>query len=47
LKKETYKELDSRLKVSKEGHLEDIEEKNILESSNKASIQYIAPVQKQ
>ena len=33
LKKETYKELDSRLKVSKEGHLEDIEEKNILESS--------------
>ena len=33
LKKETYKELDSRLKVSKEGYLEDIEEKNILESS--------------
>ena len=33
LKKETYKELDSRLKVSKEGDLEDIEEKNILESS--------------
>ena len=33
LKKETYKELDSRLKVSKEGYLEDIEEKTILESS--------------
>ena len=33
LKKETYKELDSRLKVSKEGHLEDIEEKNILDGS--------------
>ena len=33
LRKETYKELDSRLKVSKEGYLEDIEEKNILESS--------------
>lgn len=33
LKKETYKQLDSRLKVSKESYLEDIEEKNILESS--------------
>lgn len=33
LKKETYKELDSSLKVSKESYLEDIEEKNILESS--------------
>ena len=33
MKKETYKELDSRLKVSKEGYLEDIEEKTILESS--------------
>lgn len=33
LKKETYKELDSRLKVAKEGYLEDIEEKTILESS--------------
>lgn len=33
LKKETYKELDSRLKVAKESYLEDIEEKNILESS--------------
>lgn len=33
LKKETYKELDSSLKVAKESYLEDIEEKNILESS--------------
>ena len=33
LKKETYKELDSSLKVTKEIYLEDIEEKNILESS--------------
>ena len=33
LKKETYKELDSSLKVEKESYLEDIEEKNILESS--------------
>ena len=33
LKKETYKELDSSLKVAKEIYLEDIEEKNILESS--------------
>ena len=33
LKKETYKELDSSLKVVKESYLEDIEEKNILESS--------------
>ena len=33
LKKETYKKLDSSLKVSKESYLEDIEEKNILESS--------------
>lgn len=33
LKKETYKELDSSLKAEKESHLEDIEEKNILESS--------------
>ena len=33
LKKETYKELDSSLKVTKESYLEDIEEKNILESS--------------
>ena len=33
LKKETYKELDSSLKVAKENYLEDIEEKNILESS--------------
>ena len=33
LKKETYKELDSSLKVSKESYLENIEEKNILESS--------------
>ena len=32
LKKETYKELDSSLKVAKESYLEDIEEKNILES---------------
>ena len=32
-KKETYKELDSSLKVAKESYLEDIEEKNILESS--------------
>ena len=33
LKKETYKELDSSLKVAKESYLENIEEKNILESS--------------
>ena len=33
LKKETYKELDSSLKGAKESYLEDIEEKNILESS--------------
>ncbi len=33
MKKETYKELDSSLKVAKESYLEDIEEKNILESS--------------
>ena len=33
LKKETYKELDSSIKVAKESYLEDIEEKNILESS--------------
>ena len=33
LKKETYKELDSNLKVAKESYLEDIEKKNILESS--------------
>ena len=33
LKKDTYKELDSSLKVAKESYLEDIEEKNILESS--------------
>ena len=33
LKKETYKELDSSLKVAKESYLEDIEEKSILESS--------------
>lgn len=33
LKKETYKELDSSLKVAKESYLEDIEEKNILDSS--------------
>lgn len=33
LKKETYKELDSNLKVAKESYLEDIEEKNILDSS--------------
>ena len=33
LKKETYKELDSSLKVAKESYLEDIEEKNIRESS--------------
>ena len=33
LKKETYKELDSSLKVAKESYLDDIEEKNILESS--------------
>ncbi|WP_274459367.1 AAA family ATPase [Gemella haemolysans] len=33
LKKEIYKELDSSLKVAKESYLEDIEEKNILESS--------------
>ena len=33
LKKETYKELDSSLKVAKESYLEDIEEKNILDGS--------------
>ena len=33
LKKEIYKELDSSLKVAKESYLEDIEEKNILDSS--------------
>ena len=33
LKKETYKELDSSLKDEKESYLEDVEEKNILESS--------------
>ena len=33
LKKETYKELDSSLKVAKESYREDIEEKNILDGS--------------
>ena len=33
LKKETYKELESNLKAEKENHLEDVEEKNIIESS--------------
>ena len=33
LKKETYRELDASLKGSNESYLEDIEEKNILESS--------------